>query len=166
MSAVAVVVGVTVGVGVGDAPLPPQTIISLPVQTAVCPYRAVGALVTLVAVQLSVPGLYLRPSFKYSPPVLILVPPQTIISLPVQIAVWYISGLIARCCAGCPTVGVGIISPAGVSVESDAHLSAPDDHFIARRPHCGMKARPVGAPVVLVAVQLSVPGLYFPPVFK
>src|SRR4029077_6922200 len=38
----------------------------------------------------------------------------------------------------CPTVGVGIISPAGVSVES-AHLSAPDDHFIARRPHCGMK---------------------------
>ena len=39
----------------------------------------------------------------------------------------------------CPTVGVGIISPAGVSVESDAHLSAPDDHFIARRPHCGMK---------------------------
>ena len=86
--AVAVDVGVAVGVGVGvGAPLPPQTIISLPVQTAVCPYRAVGALVMLVAVQLSVPGLYLTPPFKYSPPVLILVPPQAIISLPVQIAV-------------------------------------------------------------------------------
>jgi len=90
---VAVAVGVAVGVGVGvGAPLPPQTIISAPVQTAVCPYRAAGAFVPLVAIQLFVPGLYLRPSFKYSPPVLILVPPQTIISLPVQIAVWYIRG--------------------------------------------------------------------------
>ena len=40
---------------------PPQTIISLPVQTAVCPARSLGALVVLVAVQLSVPGLYLPP---------------------------------------------------------------------------------------------------------
>jgi hypothetical protein len=32
---------------------PPQTIISLPVQTAVCPLRAVGALVVLVAVHVS-----------------------------------------------------------------------------------------------------------------
>ena len=60
---------------------PPQTIISLPVQTAVAMYRAVGASVVLVAVQLPVPGLYL-------PPVLKTVggshPPQTIISLPVQ----------------------------------------------------------------------------------
>jgi hypothetical protein len=38
-----------------------------------------------------------------------------------------------------PTLGAGIISPAGVSVESEAHLSAPDDHLIAARPHCGMK---------------------------
>ena len=43
---------------------PPQTIISLPVQTAVCTTRAVGALVVLVAVQLSVLGLYLPPVFK------------------------------------------------------------------------------------------------------
>ena len=58
-------VGVAVGVGVGvGAPLPPQTIISAPVQTAVCPYRAVGVLALLVGVQLFVPGLYLRPSFK------------------------------------------------------------------------------------------------------
>jgi hypothetical protein len=46
------------------SPEPPQTIISLPVQTAVCRARAEGALVVLVAVQLSVLGLYLPPVFK------------------------------------------------------------------------------------------------------
>ena len=44
--------------------LPPQTIISLPVHTAVCSERPEGALVVLVAVQLSVLGLYLPPVFK------------------------------------------------------------------------------------------------------
>ena len=67
---------------------PPQTIISLPVQTAVCNGRAEGALVVLVAVQLSLLGLYLPPVFKSlgqnNPP---LHPPQTIISLPVHTAV-------------------------------------------------------------------------------
>jgi hypothetical protein len=43
---------------------PPQTIISLPLQTAVCSSRAAGALVMLVAVQLFVLGLYLPPVFK------------------------------------------------------------------------------------------------------
>jgi hypothetical protein len=43
---------------------PPQTIISLPVHTAVCWSRASGALVVLVAVQLSVVGLYLAPVFR------------------------------------------------------------------------------------------------------
>ena len=62
---------------------PPQTIISLPVQTAVCESRAAGALNVLVATQLSVPGLYLPPVFKSLP----LYPPQTIISLPVHTAV-------------------------------------------------------------------------------
>jgi hypothetical protein len=59
-------------------------IISLPVHTAVCDTRPSGALVVLVAVQVSVLGLYL-------PPVLVKPgarPPQTIISLPVQMAVW------------------------------------------------------------------------------
>ncbi len=57
---------------------PPQTIISLPVQIAVWPARAEGALVVLVALQVFVLGLYL-------PPVLSLaIPPQTIISLPVH----------------------------------------------------------------------------------
>ena len=63
---------------------PPQTIISLPVHTAVWRYRTAGALVVLVAVQLSVLGLYLPPVLRKSPPAS---PPQTIISLPVHTAV-------------------------------------------------------------------------------
>jgi hypothetical protein len=63
---------------------PPQSIISLPVHTAVCQYRPVGALVVLVDVQLSVPGVYLPPVFKDTVP---LNPPQAIISLPVHTAV-------------------------------------------------------------------------------
>src|SRR5438046_3015731 len=92
----AVGVGVGVGDGVGYCPQylppvfttgqhPPQTIISLPVQTAVGMPRAEGALVVLVAVQLSVLGLYLPPVFKRLP--FESVPPQTIIALPVQTAV-------------------------------------------------------------------------------
>ena len=38
------------------ASYPPQTIISLPVQTAVWDSRAAGALVVLVAIQVLVPG--------------------------------------------------------------------------------------------------------------
>src|SRR5207249_4752096 len=82
--AVGVGVGVTVtvgvGVGVGVAPdwaqylppvlktlpgtYPPQTIISLRVQTAVCDARPEGALIVLVAVHVSVPGSYLPPVLK------------------------------------------------------------------------------------------------------
>src|SRR6478735_5155145 len=61
---------------------PPQRIISLPVQTAVCPARIEGALVVAVAVQVFVPGLYFPPVFRGKP----LLPPHTIISLPVQTA--------------------------------------------------------------------------------
>ena len=43
---------------------PPQTIISLPVHTAVWKTRLAGALVVLVAVQLSVLGLYLPPVLR------------------------------------------------------------------------------------------------------
>jgi hypothetical protein len=77
---VGVCLGVVVGVGVGVgldidaqylppvfsstlAPKPPQTIISLPVQTAVWLFRAEGAIV-VVGVQLSMPGLYLPPVFN------------------------------------------------------------------------------------------------------
>jgi hypothetical protein len=63
---------------------PPQTIISLPVQTAVWDPLAAGALVVLVAVQLSVLGLYRPPVFTSLLP---SYPPQTIIWLPVHTAV-------------------------------------------------------------------------------
>jgi hypothetical protein len=66
----------------GQQKIPAQTIISLPVHTAVCESRGEGAFVVLVAVQLSLLGSYL-------PPVLQSLnvesaPPQTIISLPLQ----------------------------------------------------------------------------------
>jgi hypothetical protein len=64
---------------------PPQTIISLFVHTAVCTARASGALVVLVAIQVSVLGLYFPPVFKKLK--LLPSPPQTIISLPVHTAV-------------------------------------------------------------------------------
>jgi len=49
---------------IGGKLCPPQTIISLPVQIAVCEARLVGAPPKVVATQLSVLGLYLPPSFK------------------------------------------------------------------------------------------------------
>src|SRR5437588_12980246 len=72
---------------------PPQIIISLPLQIAVCAFRAFGALVVLVAVQLSAPGLYLPPVFKWfnSSPI----PLQIITSLPVHTAVCYDRGVAA-----------------------------------------------------------------------
>src|SRR6267142_5774371 len=63
---------------------PPQTIISLPLHTALCSFRPIGALTVLVAVQLFVPGLYFPPVFMNSE---FPAPPQTIISLPVHTAV-------------------------------------------------------------------------------
>jgi hypothetical protein len=62
---------------------PPQTIISLPVHTAVCPARLLGAPLLPVVIQSSVAGLYLPPVFSLPSAVS---PPQTIISLPVHIA--------------------------------------------------------------------------------
>jgi hypothetical protein len=64
--------------------IPPQMIISLPVQIAVCSIRAEGTLAIPVAVQVSVLGSYLPPVFRRpnSPS-----PPQMIIWVPVQTAV-------------------------------------------------------------------------------
>ena len=66
----------------------------------------------LVAVQLSVLGLYLPPVFKTFP-----YPPQTIISLSVHTAVCNVSGF-GRVggAGGCPTVGAGIVSAAGIQI--------------------------------------------------
>jgi hypothetical protein len=64
--------------------MPPQTIILSPVHTAVWSERAGGASTMEVSVHTSVTGSYRPP---VSRPAEILVPPQTIISVPVQTAV-------------------------------------------------------------------------------
>src|SRR5205814_6652452 len=67
--------------------IPPQTIISLPVHTAVCTALPLGASVVLVGVQVSVAGPYFPPVSNTWNPHSPSWPPQTIISLPVQTAV-------------------------------------------------------------------------------
>src|SRR5206468_9975967 len=64
-------------------PTPPQTVITLPVHTAVGKYRPVGAPLVVVVVQLSVLGSYLPPVLKRPP---LPNAPQTIISLPAHTA--------------------------------------------------------------------------------
>jgi hypothetical protein len=66
--------------------MPPQTTISVPVQTAVWFVRPTGALAPRsVCIQVSDAGEYRPPEFKSPPGVW---PPQTTISVPVQTAVW------------------------------------------------------------------------------
>jgi hypothetical protein len=69
----------------GQQKTPPQTIISLPLHTAARESRGEGALLVLVADQLSAVGLYLPPVFVSLK--VESVPPHTIISLPLQIDV-------------------------------------------------------------------------------
>ena len=64
-----------------------------------------------------------------------------------------------------PNIRAGIVSSASVQSAAGSIGSAPDDHFAAS-PHCFVNHRTSGALVVLVALQLSVLGLYLPPVFK
>ena len=146
------------------ASAPPQTIISLPRPDCRVTGSASGRvpLVVLVAVQLSVLGLYLPPVFKKLVP---SYPPQTIISLPVQLPCaplgqwarwwcWWQSnypcwGCICRRCwkAGC----------------CQLH---PRRSFRCRPRRPCERFGQLGALVVLVALQLFVAGLYLPPVFK
>lgn len=67
---------------------PPHTIIRVPVHTAMCVMRAVGALVVAVAFHVLFDGLYRPPVFSGFKPVVPPDPPQTIISVPVHTAVW------------------------------------------------------------------------------
>jgi hypothetical protein len=67
---------------------------------------------------------------------------------------------------GRPTIRAGIVSPAGVQVPKPSISSTPDDHFTAS-PYCCVKESGTGRAVVLVAPsQLSVPGVYLPPVLE
>src|SRR5437667_321253 len=149
---VAVPVGVGVGVGPGAAtqylpplfknslkPLPPQTIIALPVHTAVCEYRPAGALVRLVSVQLSLSGLYLPPVFAQTPTIAVSAPYLHYAAGPdcrrLCPAIRRVGG------AGrCPNSCAGIVSPAGFKAAvyaASVPAAAPDDHFAAG-PHCRM----------------------------
>ena len=65
---------------------------------------------------------------------------------------------------GCPTIGAGIVSPAGVQIDAVISIRPRRSFRCRSTPPCE-RTRPAGALVVLVAVQLSVPGLYLPPVF-
>lgn len=64
---------------------PPHTIISLPLHTVLCDSLALGAPMVVVAVQVSVPGLYLPPVLRTLE--LLSSPPQIIISFPLHTAV-------------------------------------------------------------------------------
>jgi hypothetical protein len=144
---------------------PPQTIISLPVQTSVRAYWAVGAFVVLVAIQLFVLGLYLPPVFKGKPngPG---TPPQTIISLPVHTAVCALrpEGALLRLVAVHLSV-LGLYLPPVLDPDAYWPPLAPPQTIIRLPVHTAVCAlRPEGALLRLVAVHVFVLGLYFPPV--
>ena len=67
---------------------------------------------------------------------------------------------------GCPTISAGIVSPARVQIASPKPFDPPQMIISLPVQTAVWEARPVGALVVLVAVQLFVLGLYLPPVFK
>jgi hypothetical protein len=145
--------------------LPPQTIISVSVQTALGTSRAEGALVVLVGVQLSASGVYL-------PPVLNRVsgnatPAQTIIWLPVQTAVWSnrASGALLVLVAAQVSVPGSYLPPVLKSMQGEQ--KAPPQTIISLPVHTAVcEFRASGALMVLIDIQLSVPGLYLPPVFR
>jgi hypothetical protein len=87
-----------------------------------------------------------------------------IISLPVQITVWLVHAAGAAAMVVATQLSVpGVVSTAGIEV-TDCAGTTPDNHFRAG-PHCRGKAVRLRRADV-VATQLSVLGLYLPPVFR
>ena len=142
--------------------VPPQTIISLPVHTAVCRYRPVGRIGRAGSCPTVRAGIVSarRCSNMLRPFIRPRRSSRCRSRLPCESRG---SGRIGGAGGG-PTVGAGIVSPAGVQ-RLPPIRSAPDDH-LAAGPHCRVLVSALGALVVLVAVQLSVLGLYLPPVFN
>ena len=91
-----------------------------------------GALVVLVAVQLSVPGSYLPPVFKSVEAINIR--PRRSFHCRSRLPCDDSGGGRVSSAGGCPTVCAGIVSAAGVQIAADI-ISAPDDHFAAG-PDC------------------------------
>ena len=123
--------------------------------------RAAGALVVLVAIQLSVLGLYFPPVFK-STAYRQSAPDDHFAAGPDRRVTASGSGRVGGA-GGCPTIRAGIVSPAGVQRACQLIRPTRSFHCQSRLP-CDLRA--AGALVVLVAVQLFVPGLYLPPVFN
>jgi hypothetical protein len=119
----------------------------------------------LVAVQLSVTGLYLAPVLTKLPGTTSH-PPQTIISVPVQIAVSKIRPVGAFVVlVGIQLFVLGLYFPP--VFKGKPMKSTPPQMIISLPVHTAIwPLRPVGALVVLVAVQVFVAGLYLPPVFS
>ena len=117
----------------------------------------------LVAVQLSVLGLYLPPVFKRHSWIHHIRPRRSFhcrSTLPCDTRA---AGALVSA-GGRPTIRAGIVSPAGVQIISCRYSSAPDDHFIAG-PNCRVQISAHRAHWwCWWAVQLSVLGLYLPPV--
>ena len=118
----------------------------------------------LVAVQLSVPGLYLPPVFKT--PRSAAFRPRRSFRCRSRLPCDRVSrsGRVGGA-GGCPTVRAGIVSPAGVQNGRSRHIRPRRSFRCRSRLPCD-QTRAAGALVVLVAVQLSVLGLYLPPVLK
>ena len=148
-------------VQIAASPYPPQTIISLSVHTAVGYVSGSGrvggagggptigaGIISSAGIQIGIYDQSFRPRRSF----------RCHSTLPCAFSA---SGRVGGA-GGCPTVRAGIVSPASVQI---ATSSAPDDH-LAAGPDCRVIDRAAGALVVLVAVQLSVPGLYLPPVLR
>ena len=119
-------------------------------------YRPVGALVVLVAVQLSVLGLYLPPVFKVAAAIR-SAPDDHFTAGPHCRVNESGSGRVGRA-GGCPTIRAGIVSPAGVQIVADVISSTPDDHFTAS-PDCrvidsgsGCVGRAGGCPTIRAGI--------------
>jgi hypothetical protein len=152
---------------------PPQTIISLPVHTAVWNVRPGGASVVVVAVQLSLLGLYPPPVFKrLSQKLLMLLrhPPQAIIWVPVHTAVCTTrpaGALLVLVAVQLSVIGLYLPPVFKRSILVHQPPLHPPQTIISLPVHTAVcRTRPPGALLVVVAVQLSLLGLYLPPVFN
>ena len=118
----------------------------------------------LVAAQLSVPGLYLPPVFERHPEGT-AAPDDHFTAGPHCCVTASGSGALVVLVAVQLSVLGSYLPPVSKCCACIFGASSPNDHFAAA-PHCCVMRRPAGALMVLVAVQLSVLGLYLPPVLK
>src|SRR5712692_6886616 len=149
----------------GSNPSPPQTSMRDPVDTAVWDSRADGAPVDVIAVHASVAGSYWPPVLLALPDREASTPPQTSMRGPVHTAVW------AQRADGAPVVVIAVhASVAGsywppVLLAKNPEASSPPQTSMRDPVHTAVwDSRADGAPVVVVAVHVSVAGSYWPPV--